>query len=99
MTEPTVAELVRRLDESSRQIRDLLEELRRDRATYEQIFVRRDVYEAHRTQDVSAVEDIEERMRAAEAFRRQIMAGAAVQVIGVVIALALLVAGVRGGGV
>ena len=49
MTEPTIAELVRRLDEIATQQREMLREMREDRALMAATYVRQDVYDSRHT--------------------------------------------------
>lgn len=93
MTDPTIAELVRRLDDVTRSVE-------RVASTLEASYVRREVYDAKhealksRTdRDVNElradIKRIEEERKADQAFRRQVMAGAAVGLILLMVNLVL----------
>lgn len=101
--DPTIAEVVRRLDEVARSVE-------RVAATLESSYVRREVYEAKHEalrswarqefQDVRGdIGRIEEARKTDAAFRRQIMAGAAVGLILLLVNLVLATSNVlaRGG--
>lgn len=74
MNEPSIAELVRRLDEIATQQREMLREMREDRALMAATYVRQDVYESRHTHlraeiksDVKDVrDDVDEDRRKAE---------------------------------
>ena len=103
MTDPSIAELVRRLEDTSRAIE-------RVATTLESSYVRREVYEAKhealRAQQQQSIKevaddvrDLQEARKTDAAFRRQIMAGAAVGLILLLINLVLATSNVmaRGG--
>jgi hypothetical protein len=56
--EPTLGEVLRRLEEVSRQMIELARELKEDRAANAATFVRQDVYIAQRLADQSTVADL-----------------------------------------
>lgn len=97
--EPTMGEVLRRLDEVSRQLVDLAKEMKDDRNTAAATFVRQDVYVAQRLADQAVVADlhgdvrtINNERKADAGFRRQswlAMAGIAIGSL-VSIALALI---------
>lgn len=57
-TEPTLGEVLRRLDEVSRQLVDLTREIKEDRVTAAATFVRQDVYLAQRQADQAVMADL-----------------------------------------
>lgn len=83
MTEPTLGEVLRRLNEVSATMQDMAQRLERERVENAVTFVRKDVYDARHvilTERVKGLEqDADDREKAAEAFRRQVL----VVVIGV----------------
>jgi hypothetical protein len=93
VTDPTIAEVVRRLDDVTRSVE-------RVAATLESSYVRREVYEAKHEalrswarqefNDVRGdITRIEEARKADQAFRRQIMAGASIGLILLLVNLVL----------
>lgn len=74
--EPTLGEVFRRLDEVSRQLAALADQMAKDRVAAEVVYVRKDVYGAETlalTTRVGKIEqDDEIRDRDAAAFRRQV---------------------------
>lgn len=58
MSEPTMGEVLRRLDEVSRQLLDLARELKQDRAEAAATYVRQDVYFAERRAGEATVADL-----------------------------------------
>lgn len=79
MSEPTMGEVLRRLDEVSRQLLDLAGQMREDRNTAAATFVRQDVYQAQRIADQAVVADLNGDIRAVKkshesdaGFRRQV---------------------------
>lgn len=74
--EPSLGEVFRRLEEVSRQLAALADQMAKDRVAAEVVFVRKDVYAAETlalTTRVTKVElDDETRDREAAAFRRQL---------------------------
>ncbi|WP_311208714.1 MULTISPECIES: hypothetical protein [unclassified Aeromicrobium] len=102
--EPTLGEVMRRLDELVRTIASLAGEMREDRAHASATYVRRDVYLAERLADQAAVTDVvrdldqlqkatQERDAADKAFRRQASLVAAGAALGLVGSIVLSVAG------
>jgi hypothetical protein len=102
-TEPTMGEVVRRLEEVSGQLQRTSEDIRTDRTEQARTYVRQDVYNSDKRSEELARESIakdtvelEARLDKADAFKRQIMAGVSVGaillVINVVIALSALLA-------
>lgn len=75
--EPTLGEVFRRLDEVSRQLSSLADQMGKDRVAAEIVFVRKDVYAAETNSLTTRVTKIEAedeaRDRDAVAFRRQLM--------------------------
>lgn len=93
MSDPTVPELVRRLDEIARSIERVIR-------TLETSYVRRDVYDAKheairnefngKVQDLYAeIKDMKDARQQDVTFKRQIMAGAAVGIILILVNLAI----------
>jgi hypothetical protein len=77
--EPTMGEVLRRLDEVSRQLLDLAAQMREDRDKAAATFVRQDVYQAQRIADQAVVADLNGDIRAVNkaresdaGFRRQV---------------------------
>jgi hypothetical protein len=64
--EPTTGEVLRRLDEVSRQLLDLAGQLREDRDKAAATFVRQDVYQAQRVADSAVVADLHGDIRAVD---------------------------------
>ncbi|MGL5830443.1 MAG: hypothetical protein ACRC0L_12870 [Angustibacter sp.] len=80
--EPSASEMLRRIEEITRRQEDLMTEIRADRAALAATYVRLDVYRAERAADTSDVTDLVKRQDTADAFRRQILAGVSVGIIG-----------------
>lgn len=77
--EPTMGEVLRRLDEVSRQLLDLAGQMRDDRDKAAATFVRQDVYQAQRIADQAVVADLHGDIRSINksresdaGFRRQV---------------------------
>lgn len=100
MTEPTNAEVMRRLDEVSRQLLSLAAEMRDDRRAAADTYVRKDVFRPmheNTSNRLTALEkDQDEKERAQDAFRRQMViaiTGVALPALfGLVVALNTLLA-------
>lgn len=90
MDEPTPAELLRRLDEVSRQLLDLTTELRYVNRSAAETYVRKDVFseariadaEKHREQERD-IDALKESRAGDAAFRRQVLLGLGVALIGI----------------
>lgn len=57
-SEPTLGEVLRRLDDLSRQMLDLVREIKEDRSENAKTFVRQDVYIAQRLADQAVTADL-----------------------------------------
>lgn len=101
MSDPTPAELVRRIE-------DVAKAMERLTSTLEQSYVRKDVYDAQRRGDNASlrseikdvtddVRELKTRTERSDAFRRQIIAGIAVSFIGTLFTLFLTLNYVKGG--
>src|SRR5690348_10619280 len=64
--EPTMGEVMRRLDEVARQMSELFREIKEDRAAAAATFVRQDVYIAQRHADHAVVADLASEAKAAK---------------------------------
>lgn len=64
--EPTLGEVMRRLEETSRQLADLAAQMRDDRAHAAQTYVRQDVYLAQRQADHAVVADLQGDIKAVD---------------------------------
>lgn len=98
MSEPTMSEVVRRLDDLRLQIIDTVAKMRDDKRHADDTFVRRDVYESDRRaiaiQAVEAQKDVDELSRHREAdaqWRRQIMLAVAVLAITSLVTVAIAI--------
>ncbi len=95
MSEPTLGEVLRRLDEVSRQMTLLAGEMRAERAENAQTYLRRDVFEARDKATLQRLEDVErdnaDKEKAAELFRRQIIVGLILAAVPAVLAMVLAV--------
>lgn len=98
MSEPTMGELMRRVEDLVRQITDVSNKMREDRIHAEATFVRRDVYDANRAaealRDLDAQKDLDELTRHREAdaqWRRQIMLAVAVLAITTLVTVAIAI--------
>jgi galactokinase/mevalonate kinase-like predicted kinase len=89
MTDWTNAEIMRRLEEVTGQQREILREMREDRALMAATYVRQDVYDARHNALKKDVEEIDERLDKAEAFKRSIITGVSVGAIMLLINLML----------
>lgn len=76
MSEPSLAEVLRRLDETSRQLESIVGQMRSDRLEYATTYVRKDVYGAEFMALSRRVSDVEEyqasREKVAAETRRQL---------------------------
>lgn len=97
MSEPTLAEVVRRLEENTSQLRDIVAEMRSDRAALAATYVRKDVYDEARRADQRDLADLEERVDKWEQFRRQVLAGASVSLVTALIGIVVYISGIKGG--
>lgn len=78
MSEPTLGELVRRVEDIARLQQQMLSDLRRDRDEWANTFVRKDVYESGIKRDV---ELLNSRLDKQDSFRKQIITGVSVGAI------------------
>jgi hypothetical protein len=69
--EPTLGEILRRLDDVSRQLIDLTREIKDDRAATAATYVRQDVYLAQRLADQSVVADLHGDIRTVKDERKK----------------------------
>ena len=101
MSDPTPAELVRRIE-------DIANSIERLTSTLEQSYVRKDVYVAQREGDLASLRgevkdvaddarDLKSKAERSETFRRQILAGAAVAFLSQVAQLFVTLNAAKGG--
>lgn len=69
--EPTLGEVLRRLDEVSRQLVDITREIKEDRSAAAATYVRQDVYIAQRQADAAVVADIHGDIKSIKDDRRK----------------------------
>jgi len=67
--EPTMGEVIRRLDAIALQLTEVVREIKDDRAENAKTFVRQDVYMAQRQSDAAVVADLHGEVRAVKAAR------------------------------
>ena len=100
--DPTLGEIMRRLEELARSMQQLA-------STLESSYVRREVYEAkHQAlysyvdaktkENTDDIADLKRQRQEGQAFRRQIIAGVSVLAIGMVLNLLLVINQITGGG-
>lgn len=96
--EPTLGEVIRRLDDVSRQLVELTREIKDDRSANAATFVRQDVYVAQRQADGAVVADLHGEIRTLKEsrqkdsdWRRQQNLSLAVVAIGAVVSIALAI--------
>lgn len=87
--EPSMAEVLRRLEELTSAMKDIPAEMRKDREAAAAIYVRTDLHDAQMRTLQREVDDIDERLDKADAFKRQIYSGASVFAIGILITMVL----------
>lgn len=99
--EPTIGEVIRRLDSIALQLTEVVKEIKDDRADNAKTFVRQDVYIAQRQADQAVVADLHGDIRTVKADRqkdtesqRQRNLTMAVLAISSVISIALGIAGI-----
>lgn len=97
--EPTLGEVLRRLDDLISKVGDLAKELKEDRASAAATFVRQDVYVAQRLADQAVVADLNGDIQAVKAdrakdsdWKRQQNLSLAVMAITVLVSIALAIA-------
>ena len=94
-SEPTLGEVLRRLDQVAAQLGSMATKLDTDRVENANIYLRKDVANERHASVVRRVEsvetDLEERDRTAESFRRQIIVGLVLAAVPAIVALALAV--------
>lgn len=97
-----MGEVLRRLDEVSRQLIDLAREMKDDRDKAAATFVRQDVYLAQRLADQAVVADLNGDIRAVNkareadaGWRRQVLLTLAVLAISTLVSIALAVVNLR----
>ena len=96
--DPTLGEILRRLDELSRQLIDLTREIKEDRTVAATTYVRQDVYLAQRLSDQAVVADLhgdisavrEERKKDND-WRRQLNLALATLAITVLVSISLAI--------
>lgn len=102
MTEPSNGEVMRRLDEVSRQLLQLAQDMRDDRNTAADTYVRKDVFTPTHEATTRRIEDLEresaEREKAQDAFRRQIIVTVIAAALPAVLALVLAINNVLNAG-
>lgn len=102
MTEPTNAEVMRRLDEVSRQLLSLAAEMREDRRMAADTYVRKDVYQplhdAVKQRLTNLERENDDRDKAQDGFRRQITVAVIAAAIPAVLALLYAVVSLTNGG-
>lgn len=103
--EPTLGEVMRRLDSVASTMSDLAVQMREDRQHAASTYVRRDVYAAERIADHADVEDVRRDVRALDEertamrnFRRQVGLGAALGLLGIAGSFGIAIFGLLVGG-
>ena len=102
-TEPTMGEVVRRLEDIAKQIERTSNDIRTDRAEQARTYVRQDVYTSDKRSEglardaiARAAKELEDRLDKADAFKRQIVAGVSVGaillVVNIIIGMSALLA-------
>lgn len=92
MSEPTLGEVMRRLDDTARTLRDHAAALAADRAYAAQTYVLQKVYEVSTNALQDDIDDLRKARDAEQNFRRQALLGAAFLAITTVVSIALAIA-------
>jgi predicted proteasome-type protease len=94
-SEPTLGEVLRRLDEVSRQLQAMAIKLDTDRVENANVYLRKDVYEARHVALSRRMDEVEadaaQKERDAESFRRQIIVGLVLAGVPAVLAMVLAI--------
>lgn len=97
-SEPTLGEVLRRLDEVAKQMADMASQMREDRLQTAATYVRQDVYIAQRQADQAVVADlngevrsVKDERKADQASRRQIWLSLGIAALSTVTAIALAI--------
>lgn len=77
----SLGEVIRRLEDIVKRQDAMLAEIRQDRHHFEKTYVRKDVHEEQIKSLTNEVEDIEKKLSAQDAFRKQIISGVSVGAI------------------
>lgn len=91
MSEPTLGEVLWRLNDVANQLTKLAVELKADREAAALIYVRKDVYSEWREAMAHRVKDLEDEQEKSDSFRRQIIVGLILAAASAVISLVLTV--------
>lgn len=95
--EPTLGELHRQMAQVTRQLQEILAEIRQDRRDHEQTYVRRETYDAHHASITRDLHDLETAGREDAKYRRQTWT--AIGLAFIVAAIGLMSTLIQGGGV
>ena len=95
--EPSVGEIIRRLDDVSRRLDDTSKRVDAQSERMEARYVPRGEYDAHRESDKKRLDDVEDDLEKAGAFRRQVAAGVLIGVIVFIAQAAITITVLRGG--
>lgn len=96
--EPSVGEIIRRLDDVSRRLDDTSKRVDAQSERMEARYVAKGEYLSDRRGDERRLKDLEDDIEKAGAFRRQVAAGVLIAVLGFVAQAVITITVLRGGG-
>ena len=95
--QPTLGEIIRRLDETSRRLDDVTARVEAQQQRMEDRYVAKGEYMSDRRGDERRFSEIEDDLEKASAFRRQVGAGVLIAVFGFVAQAVITITVLRGG--